>query len=401
MSTPPSLSILPNDRSESVTIDIFAEEPVIQRKSGRIFVLIEKTAFLGSAFKSLLIDLVQRIRALGLDIIAVIVLIPTSLISVKKFWDPKNVSHRNVDPDKPVVLMIHGFLGRSNHWIYHRQKLVNNNIKNVFTVDLGSPFHTVEEYAAVVDERLKEMRKILPNNQKVILVCHSMGGLVADAYKKLYAEASNTEILDTITIGTPLSGTPVAYVAAPFSRAARQMLPSSDFSQHRTMKASRRYEDNKGNTVSELITINRQGLKTIEKTKKINNQGKNLGGRPGKPVSVIKTNIKEEKVEDNPFKKRVITQKTFSLSTGVMVLKETSKEVVITPQKALHIGSTYDTVVPCASAIDLTSDNRDNVLGKHEIKGMGGHGWQLFSPEIHQRILKRINETVEGQVTRV
>ena len=399
----------------------------VQQKKGQLSVG-GHIVHIGKVIGAVLLDLVKRIRALVLEIVALTILGATSLVSLRRVCDPKDPKDPNIDPDKPVILLIHGFLGRSNHWIYHRHSLVDKGVRNVFTVDLGSPFLSVEEYAAVVDQRVKEIHDLLNKKRKssgkeedkeidVILGCHSMGGLVADAYKKIYTEKPEirvakaeelvpktpkvekprVNIIDTITIGTPLAGTPVAYLAALFSKAARQMLPSSGFSRLRKMKGTRSYVDKVGNKIFENININADGIKKVERTKILGANDKRIDPKatPNNRVKKIQTTVIEEKFKGDSSKKLVTKRRDIFLESGAMRLTETKKVVQVKTHRTLHIGSTYDLIVPCASAIDLETDRREKVEGKAERKGMGGHGWQLFSREVHETVLNRINADIK------
>ena len=212
-------------------------------------------------------SLTARTLSCALNALSVTLLAITQPISLKAICDPKIANDTTkIDPTQPPILMIHGFLGRSSNMIYHRHSLVNRKpkpgseekkIKNIFTVDLGTPFHSIEEYAKVVHTRVLEINK-LTGRKDLIIVAHSMGGLVADAYKKLYATQDGITIIVRITMGTPLEGTPVAYLASLFSKAARQMKPSSDFIKYRTMKSNDTFKNEAGNFVTQKKSLSIQ-----------------------------------------------------------------------------------------------------------------------------------------------
>ena len=349
-------------------------------KSGR-FTIIGKYG--ASAIHSLAL----RIISLALDVLAVAIIIPTQIVSLKSICDPKfdkktGLVHPKdadkIDTNKPNVLMIHGFLGTSNHMIYHRKSLADKGVKNLFTVDLGSPFHSVEEYAKVVHERVLEMQKIT-GRKDLIIVAHSMGGLVADAYKKLYAEEDGIKILDTITVGTPLAGTRIAYLAALFSKAARQMLPDSNFLKYRAMKtAPETYINERGNTENKQITINNDGIKITITTERF------------KDGSYLVTTEKE-----NPKTKEKTIEKT-TISPGKEETQLPFEKTLLEKKqdRTFHIGSTYDTVVPHDSSVATKSDEREGVVAETHTINIGGHGWQLLSPEVHELIHQRIKDAI-------
>ncbi len=83
-----------------------------------------------------------------------------------------------------------------------------------------APIETFTDHLArVVDDVLRET-----GHEKVILVCHSMGGLVARAYLATYGEAAVARL---VTLGSPHQGTAIAGLGT--GRNAAQMRQGSDF----------------------------------------------------------------------------------------------------------------------------------------------------------------------------
>jgi pimeloyl-ACP methyl ester carboxylesterase len=330
---------------------------------------------------SALRELVARIMALFLEIIGVIMLSITQPFSLRAICDPtqKDVGNpKVVDPNQPPILMIHGFLGRSSNWIYHRKGLADKGLKNLFTVDLGSPHHSIEHYANVVSKRIEEIKKITGRDD-VIIVCHSMGGLVADAYQKLYAQKNNTRILDTITLGTPLAGTRIAYLAALFSKSAKQMRPSSDFSRHRAMKATHRFVNKNGTKIWEQITIDKNGKKTTIRNEMTKDH----------QVTEI---VKQEDPKKGMISTDLITQ---SPNGTIMTRHEDTPMKKPFASRTLHIGSRLDSIVPYESSVSQAFDV--GVKSKIVQKGSGGHVWLLFSRDVHETVYDRIQRTIAKQ----
>jgi pimeloyl-ACP methyl ester carboxylesterase len=125
---------------------------------------------------------------------------------------------------KLPVLLVHGFLGASNNWIFLRRRLVEAGVKNIFSVNLGDPRLGIDTYTEVITEKIKEIQEKTGSKQ-VILIGHSMGGLVC----KNYAHANSQTVRSIITIGSPLKGTQTARFGSIFSDSARDMVPGSDF----------------------------------------------------------------------------------------------------------------------------------------------------------------------------
>ena len=167
---------------------------------------------------------VNYIRAIIADIISAIALAILFPVDLECF-DPKKPE--DCDPSQRPILLIHGFLGSSNNWAYHRYHLLQAGYRNIFTVNLGDPRKSIEEYAKIVAAKVQAI-KTLTGRADITLVGHSMGGLVAQQfrYTEPGAEASVKKI---VTIGTPCFGSHMAYLASWASTAAQEMLPNSEF----------------------------------------------------------------------------------------------------------------------------------------------------------------------------
>jgi hypothetical protein len=140
--------------------------------------------------------------------------------------------------DKPPILLVHGFLDNSSSWYWQKRRLEGEGYK-VYTVDLGSiffgsPFNSVEEYAAVVQSKVKLITALhyeaTDVEKKLSIVGHSMGGLVALHYTTQMAQEDGVSVTDVITLGSPLQGTKLASLAACLgSKCAEQMKCGSEF----------------------------------------------------------------------------------------------------------------------------------------------------------------------------
>lgn len=164
------------------------------------------------------------IQSVAHEILACVTLGFLFPINLTRF-DPKN--EEDIDKTQVPVLLIHGFLGGSNNWIYHKRRLKEEGYKNVFTIDLGSPLNSIEEYGIMVKKKVDEIRN-LTGRDDIILVGHSMGGLVARQYL-YHNKPKEVTVRQVITLGTPLAGTKVARLASWINSCvcAQEMLPKS------------------------------------------------------------------------------------------------------------------------------------------------------------------------------
>lgn len=168
--------------------------------------------------------IVNYIRAIIADIISVIALAILFPLDLERF-DPKRPE--DCDPSARPILLIHGFLGSSNNWAYHRYHLLQAGYRNIFTVNLGDPRKSIEDYAKIVAAKVQTI-KMLTGRADITLVGHSMGGLVAQQYR--YTEpGAEACVKKIVTIGTPCFGSYMAHLASWASTAAQEMLPNSEF----------------------------------------------------------------------------------------------------------------------------------------------------------------------------
>jgi triacylglycerol esterase/lipase EstA (alpha/beta hydrolase family) len=136
--------------------------------------------------------------------------------------------------EQTPILLIHGYLHNSSGWFYIRHQLVKQGYR-VYTIDLGSPFNSIQQYAQKVDQKAKRIA-LETGTQKLNIVAHSMGGLVASCYATDYAPSGSVEKI--VTLGSPMEGTKLASLAAAirFGECARQMEHNSSFVMQQNQK---------------------------------------------------------------------------------------------------------------------------------------------------------------------
>ncbi len=129
-----------------------------------------------------------------------------------------------VQSDEPPILLIHGYMMRGWSLMYLKKRLEKDGWSNVYTWSYIPPFKSIPDYA----EQLKrEVDKILKNgpHDKVVLIGHSMGGLLARHYINHLQGKSHVEKL--VTLGTPHKGTQLWSFT--YSPCGVDMRPGSDF----------------------------------------------------------------------------------------------------------------------------------------------------------------------------
>jgi pimeloyl-ACP methyl ester carboxylesterase len=121
----------------------------------------------------------------------------------------------------PPVLLVHGIFCNAGVWRRMRRYLGTRGIDNLFAINLEPPLAGIDDFAVTLAERVEEVRR-RTGADKVVLVAHSMGGLVSRAYIARLGGAQRVERL--VTIGSPHHGSEMARLA--IGRCARDMIPN-------------------------------------------------------------------------------------------------------------------------------------------------------------------------------
>jgi hypothetical protein len=108
----------------------------------------------------------------------------------------------------PVVL-VHGVLCNAGVWTSIQQKLAAAGIGPVYALSYGPPLHPIAVFSAQL-ERLIERACADTGARRVVVVGHSMGGLVA---RDLFRTFGSSKVARVITLGTPHHGSGFAWIA--------------------------------------------------------------------------------------------------------------------------------------------------------------------------------------------
>jgi triacylglycerol esterase/lipase EstA (alpha/beta hydrolase family) len=115
------------------------------------------------------------------------------------------------DPDPaPVqspVLLVHGVLCNAGVWVRLARYLRRNGIDGVYSLSYGPPLASIERFA---DQLAGKIDAIVAETgaKRVIVVAHSMGGLVTRAYLRRHGTA---RIARVVTLGSPHHGSMMAW----------------------------------------------------------------------------------------------------------------------------------------------------------------------------------------------
>lgn len=131
----------------------------------------------------------------------------------------------NVRKHKTAVLLIHGYSRNKTDWLWLRKQI---GTLPIFTVNLSPSFASIEQ---ITQNSIPQAIATIQNKigcEKIILIGHSMGGLVASYYSE-YLDTNNI-ISHIITIASPLHGTKISIMG--YGQNAKQMCPGNSFLNH-------------------------------------------------------------------------------------------------------------------------------------------------------------------------
>lgn len=142
---------------------------------------------------------------------------------------PKMVAYRLLlrePPPAPAadpILLVHGLGCNAGVWMGFSRHLEARGHGPVYTLSYGPPLASIGHFAEQLAVRIGEVRAAT-GAEKVTLVTHSMGGLVARAYLRRHGGGAVRLLL---TIGAPHRGS--RHATLMFGTALAQMRPGSAF----------------------------------------------------------------------------------------------------------------------------------------------------------------------------
>ncbi|MYN44537.1 alpha/beta fold hydrolase [Pseudoduganella sp. FT93W] len=122
------------------------------------------------------------------------------------------------------VLLIHGYGCNSGYWRPLSDLLNQAGIAHL-GVDLEPPGASIDDFAPQVRSAIEQLCAAT-GQQRVVIVGHSMGGLVARAYLRRYGADAVARV---ITLGTPHQGTALSLARYGIGQNVQQMLYDSEW----------------------------------------------------------------------------------------------------------------------------------------------------------------------------
>lgn len=123
------------------------------------------------------------------------------------------------------IILAHGYGHNSSGWHLIRKKLKEAGAGPIYTINFGTPFNSIHDFAEKLKKKAEKVAKETGRSD-LILVGHSMGGIVSSYYATTLAP-KNT-VRSVITLGSPLRGSHMAKIT--IGQCARDMARGSAFS---------------------------------------------------------------------------------------------------------------------------------------------------------------------------
>lgn len=158
-----------------------------------------------------MIELATRIPRVILSILIDVALLPFAGILLLVMLAKPNFNPAHPKTDKTPILLLHGSGFNESEWILGRQFLKKEQCGSVFSLNYdglasNDPAKGIDDYAAEkVRAKILEIKK-LTGLSRIILIGHSMGGMIAGYYAEHFAAEDNIKVEYVMSVATPWQG---------------------------------------------------------------------------------------------------------------------------------------------------------------------------------------------------
>jgi len=137
-----------------------------------------------------------------LSLVCIILLYPLGLRRKLQHPDPQP------DTEHSPVILVHGLYHNASAWTLFGRRLKRAGFKNIFPFQYNSWTARFEDILQDLEKYIEEVEALFPG-QKVVLVGHSLGGLLCRALME-GPTAHRRRALGLVTLGTPHHGSKLA-----------------------------------------------------------------------------------------------------------------------------------------------------------------------------------------------
>ena len=127
------------------------------------------------------------------------------------------------DTQNPIIL-VHGYMMRGLVMYPIKRRLNKDGYKNVYLFTYSPPWLNIDDFSLQLKDKIEFVKKER-EVEKVDLICHSMGGLVALNYINKHDGVKNIDRL--IALGTPFGGSKLWSFS--IGKCGKEMRPGSEF----------------------------------------------------------------------------------------------------------------------------------------------------------------------------
>lgn len=183
-----------------------------------------------------MVEVVTKIpRAVLATLIDVTLLAPAAILVLVAMcgvkFDPSHIKKNQIP-----ILLIHGNGFNETEWLLGRQYLKKEQYGSVFSLNYDGLVTNdskmgIDDYAkGKIRDKIEEIKRLTGHNE-VILIGHSMGGMIASQYAEKHASRDGTIVNHVMSIATPWKGSPLLNVCPKFIKTKRykQMSPSNSW----------------------------------------------------------------------------------------------------------------------------------------------------------------------------
>lgn len=140
------------------------------------------------------------------------------------YVEPDPLRELNTEKRERPVLLVHGYFMSRACFIFLYFRMRQAGRRAIFTINLRPRTAPIEELAQQLSEKVDEVL-VLTRAEKIDIIGHSMGGIVARYYIEQLNGAKKVHRL--ITLGSPHNGTKIAVFG--IGANARELKPGSEF----------------------------------------------------------------------------------------------------------------------------------------------------------------------------
>lgn len=170
-------------------------------------------------------EIVKKIKLFAIEFFAVL---RASFHYLSAYFTPKEYHYSKTDPRTTPIVFVHGFLHNSSAWNPMRKYLKREGWNEFYSLNLGHPNRSIEKYSDKLDKTIKKALEGRPEGSKIILIAHSMGGLVSLNWA--LRDKNYEKVEQVVAIGSPLHGTTTPLTAAfNFFPCVKEMVAGSAF----------------------------------------------------------------------------------------------------------------------------------------------------------------------------